>query len=139
MGKVVQVKASVNTVRLPPRSLPYLAGETTTLTDAEYSGLTSTQKNSLVVMQSGLPDPLRILNTDLPENSADSYRMAKQYVNSAIRALGTLSNYHSYRLVATNGVYPPRPVGIDPGQVVYVGPSQPTDWLEGDGWDDTAS
>jgi hypothetical protein len=72
MGKVVQVKASVNTVRLPPRDLPYIAGETTTLTDAEYSGLTSTQKNSVVVVKSGVADPLRFFN---PGSSGEFRRL----------------------------------------------------------------
>ena len=37
-------------------------------------------------------------------------------------------------LVYTNGAYPPRPAGLVGGQVRYIGPVQPSDWLPNDEW-----
>lgn len=37
-------------------------------------------------------------------------------------------------LVHTGTAYPPRPAGLAGGQVRYIGPVQPTDWLDNDEW-----
>jgi hypothetical protein len=43
------------------------------------------------------------------------------------------------RRVIHNGTsYPTRPVGVPAGLVEYVGPTQPTDWLDGDTWIQTS-
>jgi len=40
-----------------------------------------------------------------------------------------------YRLVESGSAYPARP-NVPAGQVHYIGADQPTDWLDGDTWDD---
>lgn len=90
MGVLVQVKLSVPQVYLPPLNLPYLAGETQTLTNAEYSGLTTSTLASIVVVQSNLPDPVRSSNTTSPSSAADAYRLGKAYTDEAIRNLSTI-------------------------------------------------
>lgn len=42
------------------------------------------------------------------------------------------------RAVHNGTAYPARPAGIPAGFVDYVGPTQPTDWLDGDTWIETA-
>lgn len=37
-------------------------------------------------------------------------------------------------LIYTNGAYPARPPGLVGGQVRYIGPVQPSDWLPNDEW-----
>lgn len=89
MGKFVQVKSSVAEVRLPPLNVPYLAGETATLTDREYTGLSATVKNSIVVIKT-VSDPVRSTSSTSPSTAADALKLAKQYVDEAIRGLATL-------------------------------------------------
>ncbi len=143
MGKMVQVKSTITTgVRLPPANLLYLKGETTTLTEREYSGLTTSAKNAVVVIKSGLADPVRYAAPGQPESILDAFKMAKDYTDTSVKGALTVlnqTNHFAYRLVAnSNGSYPSRPSGVAPGQVVYVGPNQPTDWTAGDAWDDTS-
>jgi hypothetical protein len=38
----------------------------------------------------------------------------------------------------TSSAYPPRPSGVAAGMVEYIGPVEPTDWLDDDTWIDTA-
>jgi hypothetical protein len=142
MGKLVQVKASSGGVPLPPLGVHYYAGETATLTDKEYGALTTTAKNAIVVVTSGLPDPVRSKSSTTPSSAADAYRLSKQYTDESVKGAVTLinqSNKFSYRIVAKNNAYASRPAGVPAGQVVYVGPIQPTDWQIGDAWDDTSS
>lgn len=43
-----------------------------------------------------------------------------------------------YRVIHNGTAYPPRPQGVPAGFVDYIGPTEPTDWLDGDTWTQTS-
>jgi hypothetical protein len=50
----------------------------------------------------------------------------------------TLPTTLLHRVVHNGTSYPARPAGVAAGYVDYVGPTQPTTWLAGDTWTNTA-
>lgn len=81
MGKIVQVKTGYSAVGLPPNGLAFNAGQTTTLTDAEYAALTTATTRALTITQSGVADPVRTPPVN-PTSLSDAVAQAESYAAS---------------------------------------------------------
>lgn len=82
MGKIIKVKPGYSAVALPPYNLPFNAGDSTTVTDAEYAGLNAATLNALTVIAT-VADPTRTSGA----STASSTR-AFQFFVSAYGAKG---------------------------------------------------
>lgn len=56
--------------------------------------------------------------------------------NLATSVITKLNGTGVVRLKYSGTAYPARPVGLATGMAEYVGPTQPTDWTDGDTWVD---
>jgi hypothetical protein len=84
MGKIVQVNPQFSAVALPPSNLPFKAGQTTTLTDAEYAALPAATTRALTVTQSGVPDPVRTA-TSSPQSLSEALTKAQAYTDARFK------------------------------------------------------
>lgn len=63
MGKIIQVKKDFQAVSLPPFGLPFNAGQSTTVTDAEYAAMAQATLRAITVTNNSVADPGRSLVT----------------------------------------------------------------------------
>lgn len=101
MGKIVQVNTGYTGVTFTPNLRSYSAGESVTLTDAEYAALPSNTLSAITVTNGSVADPARINN---PSSLTDALTQAQAYSDSKWQAgsgaptiAGKLGDYYLRR------------------------------------------